>query len=304
MRVFITGGTGLIGRHLAARLQARGDSPVILTRDAHAASGLLPAGVCLVEGDPTVGGPWQEVVSTTDAIVNLAGEPIFGRRWTKARKRIIGASRINTTENVVEAMTWSPAGPKTLISGSGVGFYGPQGDDELGEDAPTGSDWFAQLAVSWEAAARAASKANIRVVLLRTGIVLARAGGALAQMMLPFRLHVGGPIGGGRQCVSWIHVDDLIEMIVFALDNPALEGPLNGTAPCPCTNRRFAETLAEVLGRRSWLPTPGILLRIALGEVANVAVSGQRVVPAKALAARFSFRYTDLPDALHQILAR
>ncbi len=302
MRVFITGGSGLIGRCVAARLTERGDSIVVLTRNAAKASKVLPADVTLVEGDPTMPGQWQSDLASADAVINLSGEPIFDHRWTRAIKERILTSRTSATENIAQAMANCPDGPRTLISGSAIGFYGPRGDEELSEDAPPGGDFLARVSIEWEAATRRASDAGIRVVLLRTGIVLARHGGALARMTLPFRLHVGGPIGGGGQWVSWIHIDDLVGMILFALDNPSLEGPINATAPNPVTNRRFARTLGEVMHRRSWLPVPKALLRIALGQAASIVAAGQRVLPAKALAAGFNFRYASLRGALEQIL--
>lgn len=304
MRVFITGGSGLIGRHLAARLKERGESVVVLTRSVAKASKVLPADVSLIEADPTICGDWQNAVASADAVVNLSGESIFGHRWTKARKERILTSRTRSTENIAEAMVDCSDGPKTLVSGSAIGFYGPRGNEELCEDAPPGDDFLAQVSTQWEAATRRASEAGIRVALLRIGIVLARKGGALARMILPFRLHVGGRIGSGRQWVSWIHIDDLVGMVIFALDNPALEGPINATAPGPVTNRRFARTLGEILGRRSWLPLPRALLRVALGQIATIVVHGQRVVPAKALAAGYRFRHTNLRGALEQILIR
>lgn len=302
MRVFVTGGSGLIGRRLVARLMERGDTVTVLTRSAAAASGALPAGAMLIEADPTTPGRWQDAISTADAVVNLAGEPIFARRWTRAQRERIRTSRIRTTENIVEAMTACANGPKTLVSGSAVGFYGPRADEQLREDAPPGDDFLAEVTIQWEAAARKASEADVRVVLLRSGIVLSAQGGALVRMTPPFRLHVGGPVGSGRQWISWIHIDDLVGMIELALDSPALEGPVNGTAPSPVTSRRFASILGETLGRKSWLPVPRIILRVALGQVADTVAAGQRALPAKAIAAGYSFRHPDLPEALRQIL--
>ena len=300
VRAFITGGTGLIGRRLVDELLVRGDSIAVLTRDAAAARATLPKAVVLVEGDPTAPGPWQQAVSDADAVVNLAGEPIFARRWTAAQKRRILTSRVQATQNVVEAMAGLAEGPRTLINASGVGYYGPHGDEELDEDAPAGSDFLAQVGREWEAAAGATS-AGIRAVLLRTGVVLAPEGGALKQMALPFRLHVGGPVGSGRQWVSWVHIEDLVGVILFALDNESMLGPVNGTAPHPVTNREFATTLGRVLGRKSWLPVPRVALRVAIGQVADLAARGQRVFPRKAVEAGYRFRYVNPSDALEQI---
>jgi hypothetical protein len=273
-----------------------------LTRSVAKASKVLPADVSLIEADPTIRGHWQNAVASADAVVNLSGEPILDHRWTKTRKGRILTSRTSSTENIAEAMVDCSDGPKTLVSGSAIGFYGPRGNEELFEDAPPGGDFLSRVSIQWEAATRRASEAGIRVALLRSGIVLAREGGALARMMLPFRLHVGGPIGSGRQWVSWIHIDDLVGMVIYALDNPALEGPINATAPDPVTNRRFARTLGELLGRKSWLPVPKVLLRITLGQIATIVGQGQRILPAKALAAGYRFRHTNLRGALEQIL--
>lgn len=302
MRVFITGGTGLIGRHLASNLVRRGDSVTVLTRSRDAARPLLPDPVSLLQGDPTTPGPWRQHLSHHDAVVNLAGEPIFAHRWTKPQKEKIRSTRISATHNVVEAIRASNPTPASLVNASAIGYYGPRDDETLSEDAPPGADFLAELSVQWEAEARKASDVGIRTVLLRTGVVLAPNGGALKQMLLPFRLHVGGPIGSGRQWISWIHLDDLVDVILFALDNPALKGPLNATAPNPVTNRDFARTLARTLGRASWLPVPKLALRIALGEVANILARGQRILPAKLRQTGFHFRFPALPEALNDLL--
>ena len=302
--MFVTGGTGLIGRALVRRLVDRGDVVAVLTRNAAAANGRLPAGVSLVEGDPSAPGGWQELVSDAEAVVNLAGEPIFARRWSRAQKEKIRSSRVRSTENVAEAMTRAAAAAaRTLISGSAIGYYGARGEEELCEDAPAGSDFLARVGIEWEGAARPASEAGIRVVLVRTGIVLAREGGALRQMALPFRLHMGGPVGNGRQWVSWIHIEDLVGILIHALDNESVEGPINATAPGPVTNRELSRALGEVLGRKSWLPAPGFMLRLVLGEVAGLVTTGQRVLPGRPLASGYRFGHPELSEALEDILA-
>lgn len=304
MRVFVTGGTGLIGRNLVAKLLLRGDSVAVVTRDAGAAGKVLPAEVSFIEADPTVGGSWQNEVEGADVVVNLAGEPIFGPRWTRSQKHRIRTSRVRTTENIVEAITACRDRPGVFISGSAVGFYGPRGNEQLSEDAPAGDGFLADVTGQWEAAAGKASSLGIRLILLRTGIVLASEGGALQRMVLPFRFHAGGPAGSGRQWVSWIHIDDLVGMIIWAMDTAGVEGPMNAAAPKPVTNREFAGTLAHELGTKSWLPAPRILLRMGLGQVADIITTGQRVIPARAITAGYRFGYCELGEALHQILAR
>ena len=302
MRVFVTGGTGLIGRNLVAALLSRGDCVSVVTRDAAAAGKVLPERVSLTEADPAEGGSWQREVDGADVIVNLAGEPIFGSRWTRPQKERIRTSRLRTTENIVEAIAACRDRPGTFISGSAVGYYGPRGSEQLSEDAPAGDGFLADVTGQWEAAARQVSSLGTRLVLLRTGIVLASGGGALERMALPFRFHVGGPAGSGSQWISWIHIDDLVGMILWAMEATSIEGPINAVAPGPVTNRQFAATLADELGTKSWLPVPRTLLRIGLGQVADIVTTGQRVIPARAVAAGFHFRYCGLGEALHQIL--
>ena len=301
MRVFITGGTGLIGRRLVRHLCKRGDSCVVLTRNATAARRTFPAEVACVEGDPTEAGPWQQAVRDADAVVNLAGEPLFRRRWTKRQKEWIVASRIRGTGNVAEAMTHAGRA-RVLVSASGVGYYGMRGDEEVTEDDGPGADFLANLAIAWESATDKAAAAGARVVPLRIGVVLAPEGGALPQMSLPFRLHVGGPIGNGVHWVSWVHIEDMVAIIAFALDQPSLAGPINACSPNPVANREFAKALGAAMGRKSWLPTPRLMLRIALGEVADLAARGQRVLPSRLRQAGYRFRHPTLPEALQHIL--
>ncbi len=293
MRVFVTGATGLIGRALCRTLLEQGHAVTALTRQAVPRG--LPTGVRLVQGDPAVPGPWQEVLAGCDACVNLAGEPVAGGRWTEARKRAIRDSRVLSTRNV--AAVAAERGPRVLLNGSAVGFYGARGDEPLHESAPPGSDFLARTCLEWEGAAAPAAR-RARVVLCRTGIVLAREGGALPRMVLPFKLFAGGPIGGGAFWQSWIHLADEVGLLAWALGEERLSGPLNATAPAPVRNRDLARALGKALRRPSLLPAPALAVRILLGEMADVVVTGQRVLPGKALELGYRFRFPEAEAAL------
>ncbi len=304
MRVFITGGTGLVGRRLVAALAGRRDEPVVLTRRPHEAEQLLGAHIRVVNGDPLKPGAWMETVASCDAVVNLAGENIFARRWKEDFKRLLLESRREATRNVVTALkARTGAEAPTLINASAIGYYGPHGDEELDEQSPPGNDFLAQLCQEWEAATAPAKAAGVRCVLLRIGIVLDRAGGPLAMMMLPFRLFAGGKVASGRQWMSWIHHEDLTGLLLFALDHSDAQGPVNGTAPHPVTNREFARALGRAMHRPSLMPTPGFMLRLGLGEVADVIATGQRVLPRRALQLGYSFRFPTIETALASLLA-
>jgi uncharacterized protein (TIGR01777 family) len=305
MRVFVTGGTGLIGTRLVKRLQERGDSVVLLTRRA-ASLGDRLAGCTVIEGDPMVAGPWMDAITDCDAVVNLAGENIFGKRWNDDYKRLLMDSRVKTTENVVAALTRRPhteAGvAKTLVNASAVGYYGPHGDEELDEDSPPGDDLLARICVAWEKSALTAVVAGVRAVLLRIGVVLAREGGALATMMTPFKLGMGGPVGSGKQWLPWVHRADVVGLALFALDNAAAHGPINATSPNPATNREFSKALGRALHRPAFMPVPGFAMRLRFGGVAEVILEGQRVLPKQALRLGYQFQFPDLDAALADIL--
>jgi uncharacterized protein (TIGR01777 family) len=306
MRVFVTGGTGLIGVRLIRRLRKRGDEVVLLTRRPDAWERVGPD-VEVVVGDPTQPGPWQDRLAECDAAINLAGAGIFDKRWSTAYKAVMRDSRVRSTENVVAALVKAPRRaddtPKVLVNGSAVGYYGPHGDEELTEDSPPGDDFLAKLCVEWEAAAKPAEAAGVRVVLLRTGVVLDKEGGALKALLPPFKLGAGGPVGSGKQYMSWIHHADEVGIILLALDHPEAHGPLNGTAPQPVTSKQFGKALGAALGRPAFLPTPGFGLRLLLGEVADVLTTGQRAVPKRALGLGYAFQYPDVDGALRQIVS-
>ncbi|MFL5330100.1 MAG: TIGR01777 family oxidoreductase [Gemmataceae bacterium] len=305
MRVFITGGTGLIGHRLIRQLVKRGDQVTVLSRRADAWE-RVGNDVMIVTGDPTQPGDWQSKLAECDAVVNLVGAGIFDQRWSNEYKAIIRDSRVKSTQNVVAALL---ASCKVLVSGSAIGFYGPHGDEELTEESPAGNAFMAQICQEWEQAARAAETKGVRVVLLRTGIVQDAEGGALAQLLLPFKLGAGGPVGmglnpakWGRQYWSWIHHADEVGLALLALDHPDARGAINATAPNPVTSKQYAKALGCVLGRPAFAPLPGLALRLMLGEVAQVITTGQRVLPAKALALGYRFQFPDLDAALRDIL--
>ncbi len=298
MNVFLTGATGLIGRALVPGLLARGHAVTALTRSA--APRLAPA-VKVLQGDPAVAGPWQDALAACDACIHLAGEPVAGSRWSDARKRAIRESRVASTARVAEVI--ARRGPTVLLSGSAVGFYGSRQGEVLDEASPPGQGFLSDVCVEWEAAARPA-EARARVVLLRTGIVLAREGGALPQMLLPFKLFAGGPIGSGDFWQAWIHLADEVGLVLWALENGAVKGPLNVTAPAPALQRDLAKGIGRALHRPSAIPVPLLALELLLGELASVVVASQRVVPKKAQDLGYPFRFPALQGALDDLLGR
>jgi uncharacterized protein (TIGR01777 family) len=308
MQIFVMGGTGLIGGPLIDRLIQRGDRVVLLTRRPDHAQERWGSQCQIVEGDPMKAGPWMQVVNDCDAVVNLVGESIFARRWNEEFKALLRDSRILSTQNVVQALVQSPktsaGNPKVLVNGSAIGYYGPCGDEEVTEETLAGSDTLAQVAFEWELVTNPAEAAEVRVVRLRTGVVLDKNGGALAQMLTPFKLGLGGPIGSGKHWFSWIHIDDETGIILLALDNPQAIGPINGTAPHPVTNRGFSKALGHALHRPAILPVPPFMLKLRFGEVADILTTGQRGVPAKALALGYQFKFPDIEGALANLLGQ
>jgi len=292
--ILIAGGTGLLGTALADALRRDGQAVTILTR--------RPARDHEVRwSPPQQDREWTSMVSGAHAVINLAGESIAGGRWTAARKAAIRESRTLATTALVEAITAAAQPPSVFVSSSAVGYYGTRGDEPVTEATPPGTDFLAHVGSDWEAIASRASGRS-RVVLLRSGVVLARGGGALPQLALPFRLFAGGPAGSGKQFMSWIHIDDWVAMVRWILATTPVAGPLNATAPAPVTNEEFSRTLARVLGRPSWLRAPAFALRLVLGEMADALVlGGQRVLPEAAQRNGFVFRYPTLEPALRDI---
>ena len=311
MRVFVTGGTGLIGARLIRQLKRRGDEVVVLSRQADAWE-RVGQDVTIVIGDPTQPGDWQDKLAECDAVVHLAGANIFAKRWNAEVKQSVRTSRAVGTKNVAAAIAKSPTRAdgtaKTLVSASAIGYYGPHGDEVITEDSPPGNDFMAGVCIEWEAAARAAESSGVRVALIRTGIVYDSLGGALKTLKLPFKLGLGGPVGmalnpkdWGKQYWSWIHHSDETGIILLALDHADAKGPINATAPNPVTSKEFAKAFGKALSRPAFAPAPALALRLLLGEVANVITTGQRVLPKKALALGYQFRYPEIGAALAEI---
>ena len=304
MNIVVAGGTGFIGGALCRSLIGEGHRVSILTRRPEQVShqGDLPINWVLWNGRET--GPWEQALEGADAVINLAGASIADARWTDARKQLITDSRVLTTRLLVRAMSQRSSKPATFISASGIGYYGASDDRALDEEAARGRGFLADLCLAWEAEALRAAEFGARVVTLRTGMVLEQDGGALPKMLLPFHFFAGGPIMPGNQWVSWIHRRDHIGMIQWALTTPTISGPINVVAPEPVTMNTFCEVLGRVLHRPSWLPVPEFALNILLGELGTLMTTGQRVIPAKAMAGGYTFQYPTLEPALRAILTR
>jgi uncharacterized protein len=302
-RVVISGATGLIGSSVVRALTERGDQVVALSRSSRRALDVLGAQVEAYEWpDPTGEPPPAAALEGADAVIHLLGEPV-AQRWSEQAKARIRDSRVRSTRMLVAGLRGLPDGhrPATLLCGSTIGFYGPRDDRELDEEAPPGEDFLARIVVDWEAEAAAASDL-VRVVMLRTGVVLSSSGGALAKMLPPFRLGLGGPVAGGRQYFSWIHLDDEVAAQLFCLDAPGAHGPVNLTAPHPVTNAELSRALGRALHRPAILPVPGLALRLLYGEMAEIVTTGQRVLPARLRQLGFEFRHPGLDPALQDVL--
>ena len=308
MRLVIAGGTGFLGTQLAETYAEDGHDVRVLSRglipgDSRHDPGTGVPGVTRVGWRPDGrSGPWASVVDGADAVVNLAGAGIGDARWSTDRKTLIRESRIRPTRSLVAAITESSLRPPVFISASGVGYYGAAANEAKTEASPAGSDFLAQVCTEWEAEALRATSAATRVVLLRSGMVLERSGGALPRLMVPFRFFAGGPAGSGRQYISWIHRIDWVELIRWIVDCPQVNGPVNATSPVAVTNREFAKALGRAMHRPAFIPAPAFALRLALGEMAEALVlTGQRVVPQCALSHRFHFRYPEIDLAFRGI---
>jgi uncharacterized protein (TIGR01777 family) len=287
MKVLLTGASGFIGTRLSKRLEATGHR-------------VLP-----VSRRPDSNYDWSDEslargVREADAVIHLAGENLFAKRWSVAQKQILETSRTGPTQKLAALV--AARKPACFISASAVGYYGPHSDAQLHEASPQGHDFLANLCANWEDATLAASKAGVRTAVIRTGVVLGRGGGALSKMLPPFKLGLGGPIGSGKQWVSWIHIDDLISLFRFILETPNASGPFNGTAPRPVTMKELARSLGKALHRPAIFPVPGFALRLALGEVADILLTGQYVEPRRATEAGFKFQFSDVDSALADIV--
>lgn len=301
MRVFFTGGTGLVGQVVIPLLRNRGDEVLCLTRDPAGAREVLPAEVEFLGGDPTMPGDWQDRLATCDGVVNLAGASVADGLWTGKKKQRIRRSRLATTQNIVTALAGSNE-PVALVSASAVGYYGDRGQEALAETSEPGRGFLARLAMEWEHAASMADSDNVRVVCIRIGVVLSAQGGALARMLPAFRLGLGGPLAGGNQYFPWVHIQDLARIIMFALDQEHIQGPVNAAVPDPPRQKEFASGLGQAVGKPAFMPLPRFVLQGLMGEMADVLLASQRVVPNVLKAAGFKFSFGELDDALDDLI--
>ncbi len=303
MRIIITGGTGLIGRPLAAELAGAGHEVIVLSRNPARAAGLAP-GVQVVKWDGRTADGWGQLADGAGAIVNLAGEGIADSRWNEARKRSIRESRVQAGQAVVQAVQAAQQKPQVVVQASAVGYYGPRGPEIIDESAPAGNDFLAQVCVDWEASTAPVEALGVRRAIARTGIVLSLAGGALPKMLLPFKFFAGGKIGSGQQGFPWIHLNDEVAALRFLLENPQASGPFNLAAPNPPTNAEFVKAIGEAMGRPSAIPAPAFALKLGFGEMSTVLLDGQRTAPRRLLDLGFQFRFTDPVVALRDLFRR
>lgn len=301
MRVLITGGSGLVGRALATKLARDGDEVIILSRSPERVAG-LPAGVIAKRWDGRTAEGWGSLVEGADAIINLAGENISSGRWTRERKYLILESRLNAGRAVVRAVGVASRKPKVVIQASGVGYYGPRGDEEITEETPPGHDYLAKVAVDWEASTTPVEALGVRRAIVRTGVVLSAQGGALTRMSLPFRLFLGGRMGNGRQWFPWIHIADEVAAIRFLIEKETASGPFNLTAPVPLTSAEFSRLLGKQLGRPAITPMPRFALCLFFGEMATVLLDGQMAIPRSLLQLGFTFQFREAGTALKDLL--
>lgn len=300
MRLTVTGGTGLLGTRLVRELTRRGDEVTVLSRDPERASDSLE-GVQALAWDPGAGPAPVEALEGRDAVVHLASENI-GQRWRDEAKRRIRQSRVQGTRNLVEGLRAARPRPRALVSAAAVGYYGPHGAEPLAEDAPAGEDFLAEVCVAWEHEAERATELGMRVVRVRTGVVLDRRGGALARMLPFFRAGLGGPVAGGEQYMPWVHADDVVGIYQQALDDDNWAGPVNATAPEPVTNRVFTKALGSALHRPAVAPVPALALRVLYGEMADVVLEGQNAVPQRTRELGYRHRHPQLDEALRSAL--
>ncbi len=296
MRALVTGATGFIGRKLVARIE----QPVVLSRRLEFAKRLFP-GAQVYTWEPEAGPPPAASLEGVEAIFNLTGESVAGGRWSKPRKERIRQSRVEGTRNLIRAIEAQTRRPRALVSASAVGYYGSRGDEVLTEAAKPGNDFLAEVCAAWEAEANRATTLGVRVVTMRIGLVLGKNGGALERMLPPFKLGLGGRLGSGRHWVPWIHIDDLVELFLFA-GRFKISGAVNAVAPNPVTNREFTRALGEALHRPAIFPVPEFALRLLFGELASVLLASQRVVPEAATKAGIRFKYNSLGDALRDVV--
>lgn len=309
MRFIITGGTGFIGKHLAADLAGDGHEVIILTRTPHSEQA-RPGNVRMVAWDAKSADGWGHLADGADAIVNLAGESLrgetipamlFSERWTPEKKRRILQSRLDAGKAVVEAVSAASQKPGVVIQSSAIGIYGPRQAEAITEQSSLGSDFLAEVCKKWEDSTQPVEQLGVRRAIIRTGLVLSAEGGSLPLQMLPFKLFAGGPVGSGKQYHSWIHIKDHIAAIRFLIENKGASGAFNLTAPVPVTNAEFGRTLAKVISRPYYMPAPSFAIKLAFGETASVLLTGQKVIPVRLQKMGFEFRFAQLEPALRDI---
>lgn len=299
MKLLITGGTGLIGRALISKLAEHRHEMTVLSRQP--APG-LPQSTTVLEWDASTVGSWGRALESCDAVINLAGESLGAGRWTKRQKEKIRTSRINATNALVHAIGKGTRKPKVFLHASAVGYYGHVDEGDVVESHAPGSDFLADVCIRWEEAAKAVLQHSVRLVVLRQGFVLANKANAFKRMQLPFKLFAGGPYGSGRQWFPWVHIEDVVGAYRFALEHSSLSGPVNVVAPNPVRVKELARELGKAMRRPSFAPAPSIALRLVLGEMADLLLKGQRVLPRKLLEAGYAFKFHHLPDALKDVL--
>ncbi len=305
MKIAISGATGFVGSRLVKRLQTEGHRILVLTRNINFAQKVFPSStfpnVEIISYTPSISGAWQDAIPGCDGVVNLAGEPIAEERWTPERKQELLNSRKLGTQKIVEAIAKVNPRPTVLVNASAIGYYGTSETATFDENSPPGQDFLSQICQEWEGEASKVKDAGVRLVILRFGIVLGN-GGALGKMITPFKLFAGGPIGSGRQWFSWIHLDDIVSLIIEALTKPAMDGVYNATAPHPVRMTELSTTMGQVMNRPSWLPVPSFALEAMLGDGAKVVLEGQEVMPKRTLESGFEYQYPNLQSALKEIL--
>jgi uncharacterized protein (TIGR01777 family) len=302
MKIIITGGTGLIGRALTADLTSDGHEVIILSRTPERVPA-LPDGARVVKWDARTGAGWADLADGADAIINLAGATI-GKRWTAAHKRLIRDSRADAGRAVVDAVERAEIKPRVVVQASGIGYYGPSGDEILTEASPPGDEFQGQTSIVWESSTAPVEALGVRRVVVRSAVVLSLEGGSLPLMLLPFRLFVGGPFGTGRQWFHWIHVADEVRAIRFLIENEAASGPFNLVSPGILTNNAFAKSVGRVMRRPAFFRVPAFGPRLVLGEMSTLVLSGQRAVPRRLLDIGFTFRFVEFDDALRDVLEK
>lgn len=306
MKVAITGATGFVGSRLVEKAQEQGHQVLVLTRNPAKARRVFPdsafPNVEIVAYTPTESGDWQNAISGCEGVVNLAGAPIADERWTPERQQEILNSRKVGTAKIVEAIAKANPKPSVLVNSSAVGYYGTSETATFDETSPAGDDFLARVCREWEAEAQKVKETGTRLAIVRTGIVLGN-GGAIAKMLTPFQMFAGGPLGSGQQWFSWIHREDLVNLMLSALQRPEIEGVVNGTAPNPVRMNQLCDTLGQVMNRPSWLPVPEFALKLLLGDAAKVVLEGQQVLPKRTLEYGFDYQYPSLKPALEDIVA-